>query len=318
MDRLCVIIPFLNEGDEVRATLESLRATSGSEVDVYLVDDASTDGYDYRRAASDFGAHYVRHDVRRGVAASRDEAIARCASDFFVLLDAHMRFTSTTWSGQLLDALRADRRAIWCGQTAVMWKDAEGHIIRPRRRTTYGAFIDFDMASWHAWWNYRDPAPGSDTADIPVVLGAVYATNKDYWARLGGLSGLRTYGMDEQLISTKAWLEGGRCRLLKNVVVEHLYRKHFPYPMDDYPTVYNSLLLSELFLEGEMQERFMDSLIRRKRRDTVVRAMEDIVALEAEIETQKQRLRAIQAQPFEAFVALNRKGENDKRKGRKC
>ncbi len=316
MDKLNVIIPFLNEGDEVRATLESLRATSGSEVDVFLVDDASTDGYDYEQAARDFDAHYVRHDERRGVAASRDEAIAQCPSDYFLLLDAHMRFTSTTWSQQLLDALRTDERTLWCGQTAVMWKDKEGRITCPRRRTTYGAFIDFDMASWHAWWNYKDPAPGDDVVDIPVVLGAVYATNKPYWDRLGGLAGLRTYGMDEQFISAKVWMEGGRCRLLKNVVVEHLYRKHFPYPMDDYPTTYNSLLLSELFLEGERQERFMDHLVRKRRRSTVVRAMEDLVAREEEIERQRRHLRAIQARPFEDFVALNRKGENDKRK--KC
>lgn len=316
MDKLSVIIPFLNEGDEVRATLESLRTTSGEEVEVYLIDDASTDGYDYQQAACDYDAHYIRHEERRGVAASRDEAIARCATDYFLLLDAHMRFTSRTWTRQLLDALRSDRRAIWCAQTAVMWKDATGHIEHPKRRTTYGAFIDFDLASWHAWWNYHDPAPNSTTADIAVVLGAAYATNRPYWERLGGLAGLRTYGMDEQFISAKTWMEGGRCRLLKDIVVEHLYRKQFPYPMDGYPTTYNSLLLSELLLEGEMQERFIDRTIRHGKRETVIRAMEDLVAQEKEINTYKQQLRAIQSRPFEEFVTLNRKGENDKRK--KC
>lgn len=47
--------------------------------------------------------------------------------------------------------------------------------------------------------------------------------------RLRGLEGLRNYGADEQFISLKVWCEGGRCTLLKDVVIGHIYRKRAPY-----------------------------------------------------------------------------------------
>jgi len=39
------------------------------------------------------------------------------------------------------------------------------------------------------------------------------------------LKRLSGYGGDEQLLSTKVWLEGGRYVLLKDVVIGHWYRE---------------------------------------------------------------------------------------------
>lgn len=78
------------------------------------------------------------------------------------------------------------------------------------------------------------------------MLGAAYATSKKYWQRLRGLEGLHNYGSDEQFISLKVWLEGGRCTLLKDVVVGHIYRKHAPYQILGRDSAYNLLLIAKL------------------------------------------------------------------------
>ena len=62
---LTVVIPFYNEGEEVKNTLESIRQTVGDEVEVILVDDCSDDGWDYIACARQYGAHYL-HPYRGG------------------------------------------------------------------------------------------------------------------------------------------------------------------------------------------------------------------------------------------------------------
>lgn len=47
MKKLSVIIPFLNEGAEIEQTIIEIKRTAGESVDIVLVNDASTDGYDY-------------------------------------------------------------------------------------------------------------------------------------------------------------------------------------------------------------------------------------------------------------------------------
>ena len=45
---LTVIIPFLNEGEEVVMTVKSVRETAGDKVDIITINDCSTDGFPYR------------------------------------------------------------------------------------------------------------------------------------------------------------------------------------------------------------------------------------------------------------------------------
>lgn len=92
MKKLTVIIPFLNEGEEVQNTVESIMTHGGDQTEIILINDASTDGYHYKGVAEDYGACYIEHARRQGVAASRDEGVERCTTPYFLLLDGHMRF----------------------------------------------------------------------------------------------------------------------------------------------------------------------------------------------------------------------------------
>lgn len=82
-----------------------------------------------------------------------------------------------------------------------------------------------------------------------------YAASRAYWQKLDGLRGLRQYGCDEQLISLKAWLDGGSCVLLKHVVLGHIYRKRMPYDVAWSVPVFNNLLVTETLFP--LRERVM-------------------------------------------------------------
>jgi len=303
MNQLSIIIPFLNEGNEIYKTVENIRQTSGNEIKIILINDASTDNYDYQKVSKEFDTLYVEHIERMGIAFSRDEGITMCDTEYFLLLDGHMRFIEKGWSEKFINALQTEPRTIFCGQT----KELFNENCENKRPVTYGAYIDFEKNNWKALWNYKDPDSKNSIIEIPIILGASYACSKTYWQKLEGLKGLIIYGMDEQLISLKTWLEGGSCKLMKEVVVEHLYRKTFPYPMGYFHKVYNELYLSELLLPDEIKDLFINEIIQISPKKMVIKAMEDLIAKEDWINEQKQYYQSIFTIPFESVLLQNKK-----------
>ena len=67
---MTVLIPFLNEGDEVRNTVSEVRRTAGDSVDIVVVDDFSTDGRDYEKELSPYKVLYIRNGENTGSAPS--------------------------------------------------------------------------------------------------------------------------------------------------------------------------------------------------------------------------------------------------------
>src|SRR5258708_24835475 len=83
---LSVVICSLNGASGVDRCLRSLRAqTIGSELEVIVVDDGSTDGTSDVAHAG--GAIVVRHPCRRGPAAARNSGIKRASAPMVAFLD---------------------------------------------------------------------------------------------------------------------------------------------------------------------------------------------------------------------------------------
>lgn len=257
---LTLIIPFLNEGEEVENTVRSFLAHGGKgRVDILVINDCSYDSYPYmERLMAIPGVTYILNRERLGVAASRDKGVNLCRTPYFLLLDAHMRAYDDLWLAEIPRLLRENDRRILCCQNKALEKDIQGNILTDNDLPTYfGARMIISR---------RPPIPGIDWIDnelmpsanvetIPLVLGAGYATSRTYWRRIGGLKGLRQYGCDEQLMSLKTWLEGGSCLLLKRVILGHIYRKRMPYDVDWHVPIYNNLLVTETLFP--LRERIM-------------------------------------------------------------
>lgn len=251
--KLTIIIPFLNEGEEVRNTVNSIREYSNShEVAIILINDASDDKFNYEEVANEFNTEYVKNENRIGVAASRDLGVELCKTPYFLFLDAHMRFYNNVWVNRIVQELDCDSRSILCCQTRGLFVVDNELIINKKRPTSYGVSIDFYNEEFffeHHWIFEEDKEfLQLDTVPIPCIMGAAYACSKSYWTYLKGLDGLMYYGNDESYVSMKIWLEGGTCKLLKDVVVGHIYRDTPPYIIENAPRLYNRLLLAELLL----------------------------------------------------------------------
>lgn len=244
-NELTLIIPFLNEGEEVYNTVKNLRENSVDNFNIILINDASSDGYNYQSIAQQFDATYIEHSERKGVAFSRDEGVEICSTQYFLLLDAHMRIFQNDWVALILKELQEDQRALFCCKTLSL--DEKGNLLEEgKNREGCGAYFNFDDLSAN-WITH----PLNETSEIPCVLGASYACSKSYWKYLQGLEGLKSYGMDEQFISIKVWLEGGSCKLIKSVTFGHIFRprEQVPYEPKTIEFFYNQFLLAELFFE---------------------------------------------------------------------
>lgn len=257
---LTVIIPFLNEKYEVENTVQSIKAHSSDRIEIMLINDASDDGFDYRILQEKYDLIYLENSKRLGVAASRDIGIGKCKTPYFLLLDAHMRFYNCLWEQRIIDELEQDKRALLCCQTKVLNLE-DGLLIEPKNRgITYGACIEINegKALIDPFWIFRVPFDTTQLQTLPIVcvLGATYACSKTYWQYLRGLEGLKYYGSDEPYISIKVWLEGGSCKLLKDVIIGHIYRNNSgpPYETAMKFRIYNKLLIAELLFPEELKK----------------------------------------------------------------
>lgn len=258
---LTIIIPFLNEKYEVEETLKSIRDYSDNQVEILLINDASDDGFDYTSVAEKYGAFYFENSNRIGVAASRDKGVSICKTDYFLLLDAHMRFYDKLWAGRILEELHNDPTLFLCCQTKAL-RRVNGLLAEDTksRGVSYGAYVRLEDAVnlFEPKWIVKKPAdPSLTTLPVPCVLGAGYACSKTYWLYLKGLEGLMQYGNDEAYISMKVWMAGGSCKLVTDVEIGHIYRHIHPYTRDNVWSLYNRLFLSEIFLPQKAQKRIL-------------------------------------------------------------
>lgn len=255
---LTVIIPFLNEKHEVENTLRSIREHSDESIAIVLINDASDDNFDYKSVAEKYDAEYIVNKIRLGVAASRDIGVNICNTPYFLLLDAHMRFYDNTWAKRIVNELESNPNSFLCSQTKGL--SLKNGFLREEitEMPLFGAFIRLkdETRMFEPCWISTDRDPKSSTYPIPCVLGAGYACSKKYWQYLNGLEGLVQYGNDEAYISMKVWMSGGKCILLKDLIIGHIYRQNSPYSMNSTYRLYNKMFLAELFLPSKSKKRF--------------------------------------------------------------
>lgn len=234
MPELTVVIPIANEGWDLTRTVKEIRQTAGDEVKILLVDDCSEDGYDYAGVAARYGCSYVRNRARMGAGWSKNFGMSRLETPYALLVDAHMFFPRDHWWRRVTEELRWDDRAIYCTKGMAYWYEdvAASGEYRPTE-PTFGAYVrllgDHYEEILEPKWIDTSKLPDATTVDIPCVLGATYGVSARYWQVMGGLDGLKAYSGEELHLSLKAWMEGGRCRLITDVEIGHLYRRRHPY-----------------------------------------------------------------------------------------
>lgn len=270
MKKLSVIIPFLNEKEEIFNTVKSLldHLPSNTDIDILIINDASDDGYPYNQIISNLQARYKNikyftNKIRLGVAESRNFGVSQITTPYFLLLDAHMRFYDTSWYNSIVEYLDKNEKVLLCCQSSSITRICNELVDLNNPKTARGAYIFFNPKEINfldVQWNYSPEMNNISLCDIACVLGAGYACHKSYWDFLRGLEGLCEYGLDEQFISLKVWLTGGKCILLNNFVLGHIYRTNAPYNIASTTLMYNKMFITEVLLPHEIKYEYYKTL----------------------------------------------------------
>ncbi|HEX2093530.1 MAG TPA: glycosyltransferase [Longimicrobiaceae bacterium] len=272
-------MPFLNEGGEPRKTVESIHRTCDpGQIDIIAVDDASEGELD---TLADFAnVTYVRNRDRIGSAGSKHLGAALANTPFVLIIDAHMRFRHDRWCRRIVKALEREPSTAFC--TVCLGLSASNmNPLLPRGRY-YGA--DLVLASEQT----ADPGrPASEILepkwarrqrgrcyDVPCILGANYAFSKQWFMSIRGLEGLRGWGTEEPFLSLKTWLAGGRCRILTDVQIGHMFRDHAPYRTPVAHLVYNKIFLCRTILPPDLAESLVRLLPRGAAFEEAMRMIE--------------------------------------------
>ena len=209
--------------------------------------------------------HYYYNKYRIGAAAGKEKAVQICSTPYFILLDAHMRFYDTNWAKRIVEELDKNPHQLLCCQTRMLRKLRNGKVKDRGEMGVFGAYVNFcgDGYIPAIQWNSGNIATCLDEGQIPAVLGASYCSSKKYWNKLKGLQGLIHYGCEEAYISIKAWLEGGGCRLINDIVIGHLYREKAPYILVGLPNLYNYLVIIKTLLPISEQGPAIATFVQR-------------------------------------------------------
>ena len=259
-NKLSVVIPVLNEGEELSRTLFEVRRTASDNVDVIVVDDASTDGYDYKQASLHYNACYIRHPERWGSGPTKQHGIDEVCTPYFLVIDSHMRFYDSIWWQEICDQIDNNHEAVYCTRCKP-WSARTGREMETPIHG--GAYVDFFATGSRSLLDLhwlRAQYPNEKILTVPCVLGACYAASKDYWRYLRGFEGLRGYGCEEIYISLKSWMMGKGCRLINNITIGHLFREEFPYVVGRNEDLINKMIVTDLLLPDEYKIRILECI----------------------------------------------------------
>lgn len=239
---LSVLITAHNEPyAEIKATIESIRATAGP-VEIILVDDASL----VPVAVDDKSVKLIRNYERCGVGPSRHIAALHASGDWLLIIDAHMRFESG-WIQEAEKRVSGHTKTIFNATCVALSPD----MMQMSKAKAYyhGATLNIYGPDNHhpeimqvlegKWLPDCD-----DNAELACIMGANYFVPSDWFHYIGGLRMLRGWGSDEPFLAIKTWLAGGECRMLKTVRIGHQFRDRSVYSTSAWNLIYNKMMLA--------------------------------------------------------------------------
>jgi GT2 family glycosyltransferase len=242
--RISVIVLALNEGDNLRRTVEELRATAPDTAELLVVDDGSSDGCaDFLRRGN--GAVKLLHTDRFGTAKARNFAAGQARGEFLVFADAHIRLPERWWQPmiELLDQPSAGAVASVVSDTAE--PDCKGYGMRFRPDITI------------EWLPLRQKSP----YPVALIPWCCAAMRRDVFDKAGGFDeGMIRWGGVDLEFSLRLWLLGYELWLVPEVEIFHEFRESRPYHVEWSWVIHNRLRLAFLHFSRERISRAVDAL----------------------------------------------------------
>ena len=237
--RVSVVIPSREEDPhELAGTVATFKDAGAHEV--IVIDDAT------REPVGDCGADLlIRHETAAGVAASRNEGLARASGNVIGYSDSHCRIAAGDFMAWCFEAFTSDD----------LLSAAVGGYGSPSR-VAYGCNLP-----WQGWYFNVDPNATTPRTTAPAPYGSVYCAARWTWDRIGGWVPTCAWGFNEQALGLACHHAGVTVRVTPEFKVLHKYRVKrarksgpFPYPSDHHNLWANAAMVQRLIFSEEIWE----------------------------------------------------------------
>jgi YD repeat-containing protein len=253
-----LIVGYHNEAGLVQLLLESIHPDIRKRIEVILVDDASTETYEY-----DYDGEIRTCEIRdrQGIGAAFDSGVDRASTSNIIICGGDIVFKGDDWLDYFLEDIKKDSKALYCSTClnlhAHAWDvNAEGLV------KGYGAYIETfveETTVFRTKW-FPEVLSKKPVYEIPCILGAVYAVSKSRYQEIRGFEGHYHWGCLEPYISIKNWMLGGSNKIDTRVETGHWFiMKGNRFKAESWEIAYNKLLTT-LLLGGELKDKLFDYL----------------------------------------------------------
>lgn len=262
MKYLTIIMPFLNEKEEPKLTIESIYKTTKAEhFEIIAIDDHSKD---YSPIPIRKEIKYIKNRERLGVNGCLQMGIEMAQTPYVLIIDGHMRFPEG-WFSTLIDCIVREPKTAWCMSCMQL---GYGSMDLSKAIVEYTAanllFVDHKPGSGRParevlepkWMRKKDEME----YEVPCILGANYFFSKEWLDHIKGLKGLKTWGTEEPFLSLKTWMAGGKCKITRKIKIGHKFRDRAPYSTQVWTMVYNKIYLCKTILPEDMGTKLIDCM----------------------------------------------------------
>jgi GT2 family glycosyltransferase len=264
MEGISVIIPYHNDVDDLKETLDSLYDTMNAEPwEVIVVNDGGRNklkGYERRNLT------HIDNPVNLGVGRSFDLGASVARYDTLFLSGADITHYNGDYVKEMYDTVQSHPHALVC-TTMSSYKNPD--------RKFYGADILFKITEEDLPENsplrnkglpHRSilegkwrPKTDDSTYQLPSLMGAFYGVTRDWYEHIRGFEMHYIWGSLEPYISLKSWLLGGEVLINTDIDVLHKSNRTGFAHKDPVAYVYNRMMISFVVF-GPYGIQFMEHL----------------------------------------------------------
>lgn len=277
---LSVVIPCLDDPD-IASTVRSLRETA-PEVEIVVVNDSSGNWPTLD------GCKVVHNRRRCGSGPSRHIGSIYATGEWLLHTDSHVRFEKGWYEAfqkrvkPLFEGYVTSPQTVFCGTMLALERDLSQHgeysgatLNLAGRDPGKPEVQQVFQANW------KKHANGEE---VGMLMGACSFVSRDWYLSLSPHRHLRSYGLEEEALSLKTWLSGGRIEMLSGVRVGHIFRGKDargreipqPYEVPAASLLYNKLFLMWTMLPFDLVERLLPKVEKTVPRQTYLSACEMI------------------------------------------
>jgi GT2 family glycosyltransferase len=275
------VISSLDEGEELRRTLESVFSGLLVPAETIVVDDGSSDGSCEALATREWRTQGVTvHRIKRsGIAAARNVGAGLAQGTDLIFLDAHCRF---------------DRNCLAILQAALAARpDA---ILAPAicelGTTDFGCGARLVDAQLRTRWLL----PGTAFSPVPVAPGGCLGMSRATFERLRGFGAFRELGLEDVDFSLRAWRFGVDVLAVPTARVAHRFRTYPPYRLSVASRAYNVARVVLIHFDGARREECLRGIVGTPRAADVL-----VDAFTSDWQEQRDAVTASSTRSVEAF-----------------